>query len=153
MAIGTYYHVTPTGAGAKNGLTWATAFDEPALEAFLEATVVAGDVIFIESGTYTLDSAIDWSARDGTGIAPIALIGVTTAPRLGGREGAAILYSDWATEANRPFFDCVTFQILASDYNVIRNIYFQGSTNGTVISGGYSVIENCKFDNDNGGSG
>jgi len=149
MAIANYWHCCPGGNGLKNGTNWANAFDEPALEVFQEGAVVAGDIIFIETGNYVLDSAYDFSARDGTATSPIAIIGVTTAPRLAGRNGAAILYSDWARlSADRPFFDCVTFQFKTGDYTILRNIYFQGSITNTVLMGNYCVVENCKFDND-----
>jgi hypothetical protein len=148
MAIHAYYHVTPSGAGAKDGTTWATAFGEPEFETFMEGTVVAGDVIFIKEGTYTLDSEFSSSARAGTLSAPIALIGVKSTCT---NEGAAVAYSDWARlSANRPYFDCDTNAITFGNYYVIRNISFRVaklSTNG-VVTGGYCIAENCKINSD-----
>jgi len=145
MAINSYLHVTPAGAGTKDGTTWAKAMGEAEFEAHLEGTVVAGDVYFVKEGTYTLDSAIDSSARDGTATAPIVIIGVKSATT---NEGANVAYSDWATGANRPFFDCATYQFSVGDYYVIRNIDFQGEASNMVSAGISCVIANCKFDQD-----
>lgn len=147
MAIANYWHVTQTGAGLKNGTNWANAFDEPALEVFLEGAVVAGDVIFVMKGTYTLDSIINFSARPGTAVSPIAIIGVKDTCT---NVGAAVTYSDWARSAvDRPFFDCAAFYFQTGNYVIIRNLYFQGSANLVLLTGNYTIIENSKFDNDN----
>jgi len=147
MAINAYYHLKAGGAGLKNGNDWDNAFDEPAFETFMEGGgLAAGDVIFIMEGDYTLDSSIDWSAVNGTETAPIALIGVKATTT---NVGAAIVYSDWARDsANRPFFDTATFQIRTSNYNIIRNISFQGDVNYVLQCGNNCVVENCKIEND-----
>lgn len=150
MAINSYVHVTPGGAGLKDGTSWTNAMGEPELETFLENTVVAGDVIFIKEGTYTLDSAIDSSDRDGTATSPIVLIGVKTETT---NVGANIVYSDWARlSANRPFFDCGSYRFKIGNFHIIRNFYFQGDTSNVVYPGLRSVVENCKFDQDYGSS-
>ena len=145
MAINAYFHVTATGAGTKSGNSWANAMDEPAFETHLEGAVVAGDVHFVMDGSYTLDSDIDSSARDGTTVSPIVIIGVKTGTT---NEGAAVVYSDWSRVAgDRPFFDGVTFTFKVGDYYVIRNIDFTSADNIAVVqAGAYSVVENCKFE-------
>jgi len=149
MAINAYYHVTPAGAGAKNGNDWDNAFDEPAWETFMEGGgLAAGDVIIIKEGTYTLDSDIDFSAINGTVTAPIALIGVKDTTT---NVGAAVVYSDWArTAGDRPFFDTATFQFKTGSYTIIRNVSIQGAGNDTLEMGIVCAVENCKIENDNG---
>jgi len=146
MAINVYRHCTPAGAGLKNGTTWANAFDEPALEVFLEGAVVAGDVIFIMDGAYTLDSDINCSARDGTKVSPIIIIGVRAGTV---NEGAAVVYADWSrAAADRPFFDGATFEIRTGDYYIVRNVQFQSSDTYTLVMGNACIVENCDCDND-----
>jgi len=150
MAINAYWHVKQGGAGLKNGTNWANAADEPAMEIFLEGAVVPGDVIFVMKGTYTLDSAIDFSARSGTAVSPIVIIGVKDTTT---NVGANITYADWSRlAADRPFFDCVTFNFKSGNYFICRNISFQGEASYLVWSGIYNIFENCKFENDNGAS-
>lgn len=146
MAINDNWYVTAAGAGAKNGNDWANAFDKPAFETHLEGAVVAGDVNWVEDGAYTLDSDIDFTARDGTAVSPIAIIAVKS-----GTTNEPPLYSDWSIAAgDRPFFDCVTFTFKTGDYTIIRNIDFEGSTNAVVEMGTYCLAENNKFNNDVG---
>jgi hypothetical protein len=147
MAISGYFHVTPSGAGTRTGLDWTNAFSEADFESHIESSGNAGYVYFVASGTYTLDSSYDCSARDAGALAPISIIGVKgNTTNVSGN----ITYSDWATSAgDRPFFDCVTFSITLGDYYLVRNIYFQGSAANVVGAGTNCLFENCKFDQDN----
>ncbi len=148
MAINAYFHITAAGAGDNSGDTWANAMDEPAFETHLEGAVVAGDVHFVMDGSYTLDSTIDASARDGTAVSPIAIIGVKTGTT---NEGSAVVYSDWSIDAaDRPFFDGVTFGFLVGDFYIIRNIDHESSATSVVSVGLACNVVNCKFNNDNG---
>lgn len=141
-----YRYVTPAGAGVKDGTTWAKAMGEAEFETSLEGSAVADYIYFIAGGTYTFNSSYDSSARDGTGLLPIAIIGVKAGTT---NEGANIVYSDWArADGDRPFFDCGAYQFKIGDYYTIRNIYFQGSIANTVNAGVYCLFENCKFDQD-----
>lgn len=148
MAL-TYHHVTSAGAGNKTGSSWSNAMGEAEFETDIEGTVTGNDVYFIKGGTYTLDSAYDSSARDGTIIAPISFIGVKSTTT---NEGSAVVFSDWATGGDRPFFDCVTYAVTLGDFYITRNIYFQGSSTTGVRFGISCIVENCKFDNDYGSS-
>lgn len=47
----TEYYATPTGAGLKNGLSWANAYDATAVQT---AMGTDGNVIYLYTGTYTL---------------------------------------------------------------------------------------------------
>lgn len=152
MAINIYKHVDAASAGGGDGSTWAlaganAAYTEAEFEVFMEGAVVAGDVIFVKDGIYTLDSTIDWSARNGTAVSPILVCGVRAATVA---LGAAITYADWSRDAaDRPFFDCVTFAFRCSQYNQIRNMSFQGEYAFPAYGANYNLWENCKFENDN----
>jgi len=148
MAINDYFHVTAAGAGDKSGDSWANAMDEAAFKAHLEGAVVAGDVHFVKDDTYTLDSSIDSSARSGTAVSPIVIIGVKSGTT---NEGANVAYSDWSRDAaDRPFFDCVTFKITTGDYYVLRNLSLEGSDTEVLEVGLVNIVENCKGYNDSG---
>ena len=129
MAITGYYHVTPTGAGAKTGLSWAAAMDEAAFEAFVEGGgVAAGNVIFVAGGTYTLDSTIAPTVN-GTAVSPICVIGVKAGTT---NVGAAVVYSDWSrASADRPYFDLGAWLFGAAGLDMwqFRNLFIEGSAN------------------------
>ena len=61
MPVTNYYHVTPSGAGSKNGTTWTNAFDLSGFHGSLLGGT-AGDVYWIADGTYTLSGNINFSA-------------------------------------------------------------------------------------------
>ena len=148
MAINAYYHMTQAGAGLRNGANWANAFDEPAFEAFVEGGgLIAGDVIFIMDGTYTLDSDIIFTVP-GTAVSPIKLIGVLAGTT---NVGANIVYADWATDpADFPLFNCGAFTFFVDDYNVAQNISFIGQHAQVFRGDNFNVIENCRMENDSG---
>jgi len=130
--------------GDKSGDSWINSMDEAAYEIHKEGALVAGDYHWIKDATYTLDSDIDSSLRDGTAVSPVLEIGVKA-----GTTNEPPVYSDWSRDAaDRPAFDCVTFQIKTGDYYKVQNIEFEGD-NSTVLSVGFGcIVENCKFDND-----
>ena len=151
MAINIYKHVDVASAGGGDGSTWAlaganAAYTEAELEVFLEAAVVAGDVIFVKDGVYTLDSDINSGARNGTVVSPIAIIGVKAGTT---NVGANIVYADWSIDAaDKPFFDCATFGIEVGAYYELRNLDMQGADNWVLLTGINCLVENCKLDND-----
>jgi hypothetical protein len=146
MSINSYKHVTPAGAGTKDGSSWANAYGEAEFETYLEGSVVAGDVIFVKEGTYTLDSAYDSSASDGSATSPIAIIGVKSETT---NEGSSITFSDWAMlAADRPFFDCGAYAVVFGDHYHLKNISFEGEATSLVTTGTYCTSFNCKFHND-----
>lgn len=144
MAAATMY-VTPAGAGAKDGTTWATAFGEAEFEADLEAGAEAGDIYYVAGGTYTLDSAYDASARDGTAVGPISIIGVAS-----GTSAQPPTVSDWATGDNRPLFACAANTFLVGDYYKICNLRFTITTANGVQMGAGGLVFNCKSQNNSG---
>jgi len=154
MAINVYKHVDSASSGGGDGTTWATsganaAYTAAEMETFLEGAIVAGDVIFVKDGTYTLgDEAWNSSARDATAASPNAIIGVKSSTT---NTGSSVVYSDWSRlDADRPSFDCGTANIVLGDYMIVRNCKFNGETDGVVSAGASNTFENCYFDNDYG---
>lgn len=65
-AASTYY-VTPTGAGGKDGSNWANAFDS--VQAAVTASSLAGDVVYLKYGTYSLTAQVSVSSKPGLTLA------------------------------------------------------------------------------------
>ena len=142
MAAATMY-VTPAGAGAKDGTTWATAFGEAEFEADLETNAEAGDIYYVAGGTYTLDTTYDSTARDATTVAPISIIGVNS-----GTTNEPPVLADWATADNRPLFACgASYSISVGDYYKVFNCRFTGAAASILILGSSGVCYNCKSTN------
>ena len=134
----TNMYVTVTGAGAKNGLTWATAFSITEFETDAEGAAEAGDAYYFEEGTYTLTSAIA-VALDGTAVAPISIVGVVS-----GTTAEPPTSADFATGDNRPLIAAAAFSFIFDDYWILRNMRLATTTvNGLRIDTG-GIMENCK---------
>lgn len=140
-----YYHVTPDGAGAKDGAAWASAMGLTEFKTSVEGTPVAGDVYFIKEGTYTLAAAIDASTKAGTGVAPISLVGVKSATT---NEGANIVVSDIAVFGNLPLVQCgTTYTFKTGQYWRVQGISFEGETANFFTAAANTIIDRCKFNN------
>ena len=148
MAAATMY-VTPAGALGKTGADWANAMGEAEFEADLEAGAEAGDIYYVQAGTYTLDSSYDSSARDATAVAPISIIGVKAATTA---EPPA--YSDWGVQSgtDMPTFACGAWTISFGDYYHVYNCKFTGTATAIVLFGVANIIVNCIGNNTNGTS-
>jgi hypothetical protein len=144
MAL-TYYHVTPSGAGDKDGAGWATAMSLVEFKTSIEAALV-DTVYFMAGGTYTFTMEINPSTRNGTAVAPIVVIGVKASTT---NEGASIVFSDWArADADRPLFDCgATHYFMTGNYYHIHNISVQGAFSYVLNVGSSCIVENCKGNN------
>ena len=144
MAVATMY-VTPAGAGAKTGATWDAAMGEAEFEADLEAGAEAGDIYYVAGGNYTLDSAYDASARDGTAIAPISIIGVIT-----GTSNEPPVYADWADgnmaggADDRPVFVCAANAVAFGDFYKTFNLAFTTTSVNGIQFGNNCIQFNCK---------
>ena len=145
----TYLQVTPAGAGNKSGSSWDNAMGESEFETNLEGSAATDYVYFLKAGTYTMNSAYDSSARGGSGQGMISIIGVKAATT---NEGANVVYSDWGSGTDRPFFDATSYAFRIGNYYSVRNIYIQGTAAAMFQCGSGCVIENCKFDNNYGTS-
>lgn len=141
MAL-SYHYVTVTGAGAKDGAAWASAFD---LAAFMTdfGSVAAGDIYFFEAGNYSMTADIT-TATDGTATDPIAIIGVKAGTT---HEGAAITGSDFGTGADRPSFSDggSGYGIALDDYSVILNVIIDTRDLTPLRADVGGVIINCKI--------
>jgi hypothetical protein len=147
MAAATMY-VTPAGAGAKDGAAWASAMGEAEFEADLEANAEAGDIYYVQAGTYTLDSAYDASAKDGTAVGPISIIGVVAATT---EEPPPL--SRWGSGDDRPLFALGAYTFTTGDYFKIFNCRFTGTAATGLVAGNYAVVYNCYFRNTSGTAG
>jgi len=147
------YRVTPAGAGDTDGSSWANAMGEAEFEVSIEGggsqAIAAGDIYYVQAGTYTLDSSYDSSATNGTGILPISIIGVKAAT-----VNETPTYTDWPTvgSEDRPTFVCGAYLITVGTYNKIFNCMFTGATSQFVITGTYTKVYNCKFYSTHDGS-
>ena len=141
MAAATMY-VTPAGALGKTGADWANAMGEAEFEADLEAGAEAGDIYYVLAGTYTLDSPYDSSARVGTVVAPISIIGVKAAT-----SAEPPAYSDWPSvgSADRPTFACGANTVIFGNYYKLFNLIFTTSAAAAIQTGTYCTVVNSKF--------
>lgn len=115
-------HVTEPGAGAKTGADWANAMGLTEFQADAIAGAEAGDVYYLDSGTYTLVAPLD-TARNGTPTAPVRIIGVW-------RRSTPITYADWALGAQRPEIVCNGGNYCwLQDYWQLHNLSFSGTAN------------------------
>lgn len=145
------YYVTAAGAGSKDGSTWGNALGEAEFEASLEGAAAAGDIYYIMQGTYTLDSAYDSSARDGTAAAPISLVGVksgTTAepPTIADLSDANL---SGGTD-DRPLFACGANAVTFGDYYKLMCLSFTTTSAAGIALGAYAFGYNCKAINSSG---
>lgn len=146
MPVTNYYHVTPSGAGSKNGTTWTNAFDLSGFHGSLLGGT-AGDVYWIADGTYTLSGNINFSAINGSLASPISMIGVKASTT---NSGFAVTYNDWAINtADKPFFNFVTYTWTLGTYYNLRNLQLQTITTNALNFGNFGLIENCKLINAN----
>lgn len=141
-------YVTPAGADTKTGADWAHAMGEAEFEADLEAGAEAGDIYYIKAGTYTLDSAYDSSARAGTAVAPVSIIGVKAATT-----NEPPVFADWGTwEVGHAADDCPLISCGANactfgGYYKIYNCYFTTTSVAGIQVGAGSVLLNCAIYN------
>lgn len=134
------YYISQTGAGSGDGTSVANAFNgNVGLQAFLRARV-AGDVIYIESGTY--DQSCVFNTYNGSLFNYIKFIGVRT---LAGLESA--------NGDDRPHFNLSNNRVFRTgSYWLFENLRF---TQNTCTSGytfslnRYSIANNIKVKNIN----
>lgn len=139
MAATTYF-VTVAGAGGKDGLAWSTAFGMAEFLTDLTNNAEAGDIYYVMAGTYTLTGAHDSSAKDGTGILPISIIGVKDGTN---HDDSTPVYADWGSGADRPLFACGDNTFKVGDYHKLHNLRFTITTANGCELGAISVVNNC----------
>jgi len=110
MPIATWKHVTPAGAGLKNGDNWANAYDWAAFHAYWVVSAGPGIAVAIMEGNYAPAADLTWGAA-GTQLSPSVMFGVKAGTV---NEGANIIYADWALDAaDRPFIDFGAFNLIS----------------------------------------
>lgn len=144
----TYRHVTPSGAGVKDGTTWAKAMGWAEFVTSLTGSMSTDWVYFLKGGTYTATGNVDASGRSASSTTPAYIIGVLSATT---NEGAAIVYTDFAiNDTDRPFLDLATYQLKLGTYIKVYGIRFEGEK--SIVATQYVIFNNCKFNNDIGSS-
>ena len=140
-------YVTVAGANNKDGTDWNNAFGYAEWETDFENAAVAGDIYYVEAGTYTLTSDMS-TGRDGLTTSTIQIIGVKAGTTL---EPPAL--SDWAYGSDRPLIACAGYLFVVDDYWHIRNIEFTlaGATKYVKGDGGI-IFDNCKATNSGTGT-
>lgn len=97
---------------------------------FTEAQV-AGNVIYIKSGTYTIGENIA-QTTDGSLSNPIWIIGYTT------------VRNDVCVGDDRPFFVCNNYQFFFGDYLIHKNLRITSAYTNAYFVGQYNLVYNCK---------
>lgn len=133
-------YVTPSGAGAKNGDTWATAYDLAAFKTYIEASAAPADIYYIYSGSYTLTAIINVTARDGNTVDPIKMIGISDQTLMTEAQGS-----------NRPSFTIAGNYWSFGAYYKIANCQFTGTGTNSILAEAYGIFRNCSFNNTGGG--
>jgi len=145
-------YVSDSGSNTSPYETWAKAMNEASFETDLEGNAEAGDIYYVLGGsTLTLDSAYDSSAKAGTAVAPISIIGVKAATT-----AEPPTYSDWSAvgSADRPTIAAGANLIGFGQYYKLLNIIFTGSATPVVTTSNHTLGFNVKFySTHDGGSG
>jgi hypothetical protein len=141
------------GTGGNDGSSWANAYrTAAAVDAFFDTTVAAGDIVYVMQSTWTLTENCICTARDGTAIAPITIIGVKD-----GTTNEPPVLADWsdtnldtpATD-DRPTFACAAYALYTGDYWKFYNIRFTGSSSQMLVCYIGALFYNCYGYNSSG---
>lgn len=138
-----YFHVTVSGAGAKDGAAWASAMDLAAWVDHMTNTVATDTYYFVQAGTYTLTGNFA-STRAGTTALPIRVVGVLATTT---NEGASIVPADYAYTTNRPLIAAGsnTTNWSGGNWKFLNLECSTATTNGFQMAG--VVVDNCYFHN------
>lgn len=142
----TIMYVIVAGAGDKSGSSWANAMGLGEWETDVEGSAEAGDIYYVEEGTYALTGAWD-TALDGISAEPIYIIGVKS-----GTSNEPPVFSDHAFTTARPIIACGANNFYFDDYWIIKNLEITGTaTSATLKADTGSVIQNVKSNNTGAG--
>ncbi len=126
-----------TGAGAAGvGAVGGAFLLGGALDdEFFESTV-AGNTVYIKTGTYTLGEAISLAVGIGTAVSPLNIIGYVT-------NRTTIPYT-----TNRPTLICGANAVLFGPYTRVYNLIFTTThATGIVLDNPGNLLFNCKITN------
>lgn len=134
------YYVTTTGASTKTGGGWATAFGLAEWLSHMATSAAAGDVYWIEEGTYTLTANFITTLSGGVGN-NIGCVGVAA-----GTTNEPPESSDYADGGSRPLVACASYSISFNDWWLLRNIRLTLNTSSGLEVGSGAVV-NCDLSN------
>ena len=146
--MATFYVCEPDVEGDGSGDSWANAMSLAEWDAYMDASAAAGDIYYVEAGTYTLTGAVDFSGKPGTAVAPITIIGVIEGTEALGEAQEPPTYARWSPigSVDRPEFVQATNAITFGAYYKVFNCIFSGAVNGDMVTyGTYCVNYNCKY--------
>lgn len=130
MCFATTYYVSTTGSDANLGTSTSTPFLTIAKAI---TKVVAGDIIYVRGGTYSITTKINIT-KSGTATNRITLMGYP------GDSRPIIDGSAMATSTTNRGID------LSGSYWTIKGIdVFKAGDNGMHISGNFNIIDQCNF--------
>jgi len=139
-------YVDANASGANDGSSWSDAYETwDDFDTWANASITAGDIVYIKPGAYTASGTFSHLATDGNSTSPIKLIGVES-------DGTT-----WATGDNRPAISFGNYSFGTGGYWQLFNLQFSGAgTSYTVAMDSYpyqNFASNCKFENTNSGDG
>jgi len=134
-------YVTVSGAGDNSGDSWANAMALSDFDTDLTTNSEAGDIYYIEEGTYTLTEDLS-TGNDGTTTNLISFIGVKS-----GTSNQPPVASDWAYGDNRPLFACSSYAFSVDNYFLFRNIRSTGVDPSLLAIDIGGIFINCKAHN------
>lgn len=144
MAV-SHRYVTQTGAGAKNGLTWATAFD--AVSFYGDLLAAPADRYYWLLGpsqSYMLTADLDASGQNGAAATPIRLVGVNVAT------DEPPLVSQWAIGNDRPNLLLGPKQLTLANYWMPLNLRGSTSHGDGFHVGDCCLLGNLEFEQTSG---
>ncbi|MCK5617106.1 right-handed parallel beta-helix repeat-containing protein [Candidatus Pacearchaeota archaeon] len=135
-------YVTVAGAGNNDGLTWDNALSLALWETDIEDNSEAGDIYYMEAGTYTLNEGLDMTSggsnKNGTAALPIKTIGVVGA-EAADAEPPGVAY--YATGTDRPDIVCGANIFGFGAYWVIRNFDITITENNGLEVESFCVVD------------
>lgn len=148
-----YYVDFDLTTGDGTGGSWANAIKTAAaMDTLLDTTVAAGDVVYVKQSTWTLTEALGATARDGTALDPICIVGVKDGttdepPPLSAWSDTNLTSS---SGEDRPIFSAGAYTISLGDYWKVFNIKITGSASTVITGGNTNVFYNCYVENSSG---
>lgn len=129
------------GVGAASSGTGKVGGALAGLTDDLLAGCVAGNVIWLEAGTYAAFTAHVDHDNDGTAALPITI------------EGYNAARGDNPTGTNRPLVQCSSYLLSLGDNYIIKNLRFTGTASSILTVDAGCTIVNIKAENSSGTAG
>jgi len=133
-------YVTVAGAGTKVGTSWGNAFGLSEWLTDMSTASAAGDIYWVEEGTYTFTASFS-SPRDGSYGNHIAVIGVQA-----GTTNTPPVYSDFAFGADRPLIAQGIYRFTVDLYWAFSNLRFTSSNDIAISTDDRGFFRNCRVE-------